>query len=144
VSLVVIDASVGLKWFIPEVHSTEARRWRDPSHELHTLTVFFDIEIANALWKKIQRAELSTADAAQILTQLPSLPVARHAEVALLSSALSLAAQIQRTVYDSLYLALAIELDGRMVTADQRLYNSVSATPLANRIVWVADFAKAT
>jgi predicted nucleic acid-binding protein len=42
-----------------------------------------------------------------------------------------------------LYLALAIELDGRMVTADQRLYNSVSATPLANRIVWVADFAKA-
>ena len=85
-SLIVVDASVGLKWFIPEVHSAEARQWRDPSHELHTLTVFFDIEIANALWKKIQRAELSMSDAAQILAQLPSLPTARHAEAALLTA----------------------------------------------------------
>ena len=48
-SLIVVDASVGLKWFVPETHSAEARHWRHPPNELHTLAVFFDIEIANAL-----------------------------------------------------------------------------------------------
>ena len=28
-SVVVIDASVGVKWFVPEVHSAEARQWRN-------------------------------------------------------------------------------------------------------------------
>jgi predicted nucleic acid-binding protein len=140
VSLIVVDASVALKWFIPEVHSADARQWRNSLHELHTLAIFFDIEVANTLWKKIQRSELSGADAAQILALLPVLPLARYPEGPLLPSALIIASQLQRTVYDSLYLALAVELDGRMVTADQRLYNSVSATSLANRIVWVADF----
>jgi predicted nucleic acid-binding protein len=141
VSAIVVDASVGLKWFVPEVHSVEARRWRSTSSDLHTLAVFFDIEIANALWKKIGRAELSPDDAAAVLRKLPSAPLQRHSEAVLVQPALDLARQIQRTVYDSLYVALAVQLGGRMVTADQRLYNRVSATPLANYVVWVADIA---
>jgi predicted nucleic acid-binding protein len=140
VSAIIIDASVGLKWFIPEVHSAEARQWRNSPNDLHTLAIFFEIQIANALWKKIQRAELSPADAAQILSQLPSLPVNRHTEAPILTAALELAQQVQRTVYDSLYLALAIALNGRMVTADQRLYASVSTGALSKHVVWVADF----
>jgi predicted nucleic acid-binding protein len=141
VTAIIVDASIGVKWFIPEVHSAEARQWRSQSNELHTLAIFFDIEITNTLWKKIQRAEISPPVASQILGQLASLPLARHPEATLLSAALDLAQQTQRTVYDSLYLALAVQLGGRMVTADQRLYNSVSATSLASHIVWVADVA---
>lgn len=137
---IVIDASVGLKWYVPEQHSAEAHQWRNAGHELHTLATFFDIEIANALWKKVLRTELSVTDAEQIVGQLPALPVNRHAETPLVGPALTIAHQIQRTCYDSLYLALAIQRGGRMVTADQRLYNSVSATPFAKHICWVADF----
>jgi predicted nucleic acid-binding protein len=140
VSAIVVDASVGLKWFLPEIHWVEARQWRDSPNELHTLAVFFDIEIANALWKKVQRGEISSVDAAQITSQLPALPAIRHAENVLVPRALDLAQHIQRTVYDSLYLALSIQLGGRMVTADQRLYNSISATSFAKNIAWVADF----
>jgi predicted nucleic acid-binding protein len=139
VSAIIVDASVALKWFVPEVYSVEARRWRARSSDLQTLAVFFDIEIANILWKRIQRAELVPADATQILAQLPLLPLTRHSEVALLAAAFDLATQIQRTVYDCLYLALAVQLDGQMVTADQRLYNSVAATPLSRHVAWVAD-----
>jgi predicted nucleic acid-binding protein len=139
VSAIVVDASVALKWFVPEVLSAEARQWREPRHELHTLAVFFDIEIGNVLWKKLQRGELPPSDAALILGQLPSLPVQRHGEAQLLRTAFDLAVQIQRTVYDALYLALAIQLGGRMATADQRLYNSVMTTPYAGKIAWVAD-----
>jgi predicted nucleic acid-binding protein len=139
VSAIVVDASVGVKWFVPEVYSAEARQWRSPANELHTLTVFFDIEIANIAWKKVQRAEITRLEADLILAQLPVLPLSRHAESPLLSVAFDLAAQTQRTVYDSLYLALAVQLGARMVTADQRLYNSLAGTSLSTHVDWVGN-----
>jgi hypothetical protein len=36
-----------------------------------------------------------------------------------------------RTVYDSVYLALAIRLETRMITADDRLVTAMAAFPLA-------------
>jgi predicted nucleic acid-binding protein len=90
VSAIVVDASVGLKWFVPEVHAAE-------------------------------------------------LPLTRHPEPPLLTSAFDLADRTQRTVYDCLYLALAVQLNGRMVTADQRLYNSLAQSPWAGFVVWVGD-----
>lgn len=138
-SAVVVDASVGVKWFLPEVHSAEARQWRNGAVELHTLAFFFDLEIANILWKKVWRAEITRADADLILAQLPPLPITRYSEAPLLPSAFDLADRAQRTVYDCLYLALAIHLGGRMLTADQRLYNSLTGTPWAPHLCWVGD-----
>ena len=57
----------------------------------------------------------------------------------LLASAFDLADKTQRTVYDCVYLALAVRLNGRMVTADQRLYNGLKGTAWAAYICWVAD-----
>src|SRR4051812_47187531 len=128
-NVAVVDASVGVKWFVPEVHSAEARQWRNGPDELHTLALFFDLEIANVLWKKVQRAEITRADGDLILAQLPLSPVTRHPEAPLLASAFDLADRTRRTVYDCLYLALAVHLSGRMVTADQRLCNSLAGTP---------------
>lgn len=141
-SVIVVDASVGVKWFVPEVHAAEARQWRSGPHELHTVAFFFDLEIANILWKKVRRTEITRAEADLILVQLPGLPVTRHPEAPLLASAFDLADQTQRTVYDCLYLALAVQLGGRMVTADQRLFNSLAGTPWATSICWVADLPK--
>jgi predicted nucleic acid-binding protein len=53
-NLFVVDASVGLKWFIPEVHQADAQRLQSPVCSLHVPTLF-DVEICNVLWKKIQR-----------------------------------------------------------------------------------------
>jgi predicted nucleic acid-binding protein len=138
-SVIVVDASVGVKWFLPEIQAPEARQWRNGPDELHAPAFFFDLEIANILWKKVRRAELSRADADLILAQLPALPLMRHSEGPLLISAFDLADRTQRTVYDCLYLALAVQLVGRMVTADQRLYNSLAATPWAGFMCWVGD-----
>jgi predicted nucleic acid-binding protein len=138
-SAAVVDASVGVKWFVPEVHAAEARQWRNGPDELHAPAFFFDLEIANILWKKVRRAEVTRADADLILAQIPALPLTRHAEAPLLASAFDLAARTQRTVYDCLYLALAVQLGGRLVTADQRLYNSLMGTSWAPYVCWVAD-----
>ncbi len=140
-SVIVVEASVGIKWFVPEVHSVEARQWRNSPDELHVPAFFFDLEIANILWKKVHRAEIMRADADTILGQVPTLPLIRHPEAPLLTSAFDLANRTQRTVYDCVYLALAVQLGGRMVTAGQRLINSLTGMPWASHIRWVGDLS---
>ena len=135
-SVVVVDASVGIKWFMPEVLSSEALALRNAGHELHVPN-FFDVEIANIVWKKFRRGELNRTDAADIVNQLVFLPLTRHAESPLLASALDLAMQSQRTVYDCLYLALAKQLGGVMMTTDEKLVNALAATPWAPLVAWL-------
>lgn len=115
------------------------RLWRAGAYALHVPEFFFELEIANILWKKLRRAEISRSDAGVILTQIRVLPLSRHAESPLLTAAFDLAERTQRTVYDCLYLALAMQTSGHMVTADQRLFNAVSTTPYAPFICWVGN-----
>ncbi|MGI8982484.1 MAG: type II toxin-antitoxin system VapC family toxin [Pirellulaceae bacterium] len=129
-SLFVVDASVAIKWFVPEILSPEAMAFRKSGHDFHAPN-FFDVEITNIAWKKLQRGELTRQDADDIVQQLAILPVARHSETQLLAPALDLADKTQRTVYDCLYLALAQQIGGVMITADQKLANALAATPLA-------------
>lgn len=135
-SIFVVDASVGLKWFVPEIHQAHAQRLQDPGLTLHVPTLF-DVEIGNILWKKVRRGELTRAEADAILAQALLLPLTRHPEAPLLTSAFDLADRTGRTVYDSLYLALALQVGGQFVTADQRLYNALAATELAAHLCWI-------
>jgi predicted nucleic acid-binding protein len=42
-----------------------------------------------------------------------------------------------RSVYDSVYLALTIALERRLVTADERFANALASGPLAAHVLWV-------
>lgn len=137
-TLFVVDASVALKWFVSEVHEADAQRVQNPAYQLHVPTLF-DVEIGNILWKKIRRGELTRAEADAVLAKLPLLPLTRHEEAPLLVAAFDLADQTLRTVYDCLYLALAVKIGAQVVTADQRLYNSLAATKWSALLCWVGD-----
>jgi predicted nucleic acid-binding protein len=56
--LLVVDASVGVKWFVPEVHSDAAQRLQDQAYQLN-VPAFFDLEVANIIWKKLLKGELT-------------------------------------------------------------------------------------
>ena len=71
------------------------------------------------------------------------LPVTRCPDSPLLAAAFDLAERTDRTVYDCVYLALAVQLGGRMVTADQRLHNTPAGTPWASHVCWVGDLPAA-
>ena len=137
-SLYVVDVSVGVKWMLPEPYSMEAQRLQDPAHQLHS-PAFFTVELANILWKKIRQSLLTRAQANLMLGQVSALPLTFHDDKGLLISAFNLADQTRRTVYDCLYLALAIHLGGQMVTADEKLVNALSGTPWAGSALWVAN-----
>ena len=54
----------------------------------------------------------------------------------------ALATGIDQTVYDAMYLALAVRLETRMITADERLASALAAIPLtATHIQTVQTFS---
>jgi predicted nucleic acid-binding protein len=137
-SVYVVDASVAVKWFLPESGAADALRLQDPQHTLHAPT-FLDVEVSNVFWKRIRRGDMQRTDADDALKSLFALPVIRHSGAQLLIAAFDLACRLDRTVYDALYLALAIQLNAQMATTDERLVNSLAGTPFAAYIVRLQD-----
>lgn len=138
-SLYVVDSSVAIKWYVPEILMAEALRVRDGRIPLHCPD-FLDVELAAILWKKIRRGDLPRNVAESVVTDFTNLlTITRHATLPLVPAAFDLADRSDRTVYDCLYLALAIELGGIMVTADERLVNALNGTPWDGSIVYLRD-----
>jgi predicted nucleic acid-binding protein len=136
---VVVDASVAVKWFVPEIHSEEALRLLDAGFRRH-VPVLLHTEVGQTIWKKVyQRKEIVPADGRSILRGLMVTPLEVHAVAPLLEPAFDIALATGRTVYDSTYLALAVALGCKLVTADRKLYNALRASAFAADVTWVAD-----
>ncbi len=134
----VVDASVAVKWFMLETHDTPALRLLEGPHELLVPDLLFT-EVANALWKRVRRAETTMRAAVATLATLDAVRFQVHPSRPLLPLALELAAGFGRTVYDSVYLAVAMIRHCPLVTADRRLYDALAAGALRSHLLWVAD-----
>ena len=134
----VLDASVVMKWFVPEVHGGAALRFLDETHELHAPDLFH-LEATNTLWKKRRRGEISTEEGRKILDALATAPIQVHASAPLAASAYEVAVGTGRSVYDACYVALAAQLRCPMVTADRTLVIALASGPLARHVLWVED-----
>lgn len=134
----VVDASVAIKWFIPERLSEAAGRLHQAKHNL-SVPAFFWLEIGNVLAKKIRRGELTGEEGDFVLKELRRLPLQRHADERLFRPAYALALQTQRSLYDCLYLALAEVIDGLMVTADRKFYAALMTGEQGRRVLWVEE-----
>jgi predicted nucleic acid-binding protein len=136
---VVVDASVAVKWFVPENHSAEALRFLNARFRRH-VPVLLHSEFGQTIWKKVyQRKEIEAADGRSILRGLIVMALEVHAVTPLLEPAFDIALSTGRTVYDSIYLALATALDCKVVTADQKFYNALKGGPFNDHVFWVAD-----
>ena len=135
----VVDASVAIKWYLPEPHDDCAARLRREGTDLDTPELLY-AEIGNALWKRVRRGELTTEEAGRIVEAVSRQPLEVHPCRMLSGAALQIACSTGLTVYDSLYLATALLTDGRLVTADRRLFEAGRRkAPLRHRVLWVED-----
>ena len=87
----------------------------------------FWAELANVLWKAVRRGRCSKAAAETGLASLVERKLSTVPSPTLLEAAFRIAMAFDRTVYDSLYVALAVHSKTQLITADERLANSLAA-----------------
>lgn len=134
---VVVDASVVVKWFIPEPDSDAAYVLLQAikSGELVALAPELVLsEVANALWKRVGREELTVRDASEIIQSLVESPLHIEPTAPLVETALAIALETGCTVYDALYIALAEQTNGSVATSDRKLMRRMARTAYAARL----------
>ncbi len=130
---VVLDASVAVKWCLPSVREELAAEAEEllascRRDEIRFLVPdLFWVELANALWKAVRRAEISGGNASAAISFVRDLGIATIPSIDLVPEALNLAVTYGRTVYDSLYVVLAMQSKIELITADESLANALAA-----------------
>ncbi len=138
-SRIVVDASVAVKWYLPEPNSADADRLLNGGFQLLAPDLLIP-EVGNILWKRVMRSEITVQKAQTILRALESLPISLRPASVLSGNAMTVACGLKRSFYDSLYLALALMEDCRLVTADGKLFDAVKdAAPIRKHILWIED-----
>ena len=131
----VVDVSVVANWYLSEPDSATAAGFLSPQFRL-LAPELLAVELGNILWKKARAGDMDLTDAHAVLRQFRSArPVELRPSLPLLTNALDIAARLGRTVYDSLYVALAVARGCQLVTADERLVNALGGTPLAASVI---------
>lgn len=143
-SLYVVDANVVTKWLVPEVLEGEADRlfeWiLSQDAELHAPDLL-QLEVGQVLWKKWRAKELVPSEVRAAMAELAALPLQFHGARRFLSETVAIACELERTVYDSTYLALADLLDCDFITADERLLNAVRQTEWSGSVRWLGEWS---
>ena len=116
----VIDASVAVKWILPEPGSNEAAALRAPGAELIAPSLVV-AELGSALWKKHLRSEIARRDVVSALRLAVSQFTGMVPAESLAESALEFALNVRHPVYDCFYIALAAREKAPLVTADENM-----------------------
>lgn len=132
-SLVVVDASVAVKWFLPGIEEPLAEQAAalldsyDRNQTRFVVPDLFYVEIASAIWKAVRVGRVSRESGDLSLVLLTGQEFTTVPSLKLLDRAFQIAADYGRTVYDSLYVALAVQTKSQLITADEGLANALAA-----------------
>lgn len=142
--LVVVDASLAVKWLISEIHSDKAyalaRSWASQGKQ-PVAPYLMPVEVANALHRRVVRKEVTVEVATRLLESLLASGIELRETSRLHSRALELADQLrQEAAYDARYLALAEVLGCEFWTADERFYRAVGDQ--YGPVRWIGNFAQ--
>jgi predicted nucleic acid-binding protein len=130
---VVVDASVAAKWFLP---SNNEPLVDEAFHLLRRYTVgelrilvpdLFWAELGNVLWKSARLGRCTESAARAALASLRDRNLTTVSSLMLIETAFDIATTFGRTVYDGLYVALAVASRAQMITADEKLANALAA-----------------
>ena len=134
----VVDASVAAKWFNDEIFSEKAHILLSGRYLLGAPD-FFLLEMDNVFCKWTRRKIMTQEEALEHRTAIRKIPVNFYSYINLQDSAYLLAISSGCGIYDCLYIALAIILETRMVTADRRLYDALAGGPFGKYLLWIGN-----
>ena len=135
----VIDASIAVKWVVPEALSDEADRVRDHPHDILAPDLLL-VEVANALWRKTLAREISGGEAKAAFDLVRASGVDLRPTPPLIPGAMELARRLGHPVYDCVYLTLAEREHATFVTADERLLRRLSGRRIGATVADLRTF----
>lgn len=128
----VVDASVAVKWLIPEERRAEARSFLLEADVLLAPGLIVT-EVATGLSRKARVGQISNAAARRALREWLSVIASGTLELAepeeLLEEALEVSLALNHPFPDCLYVALAKRTGAALVTADQQLAKKAIGWP---------------
>lgn len=136
---VVVDANVALKWFVAQDDSDAADEVQ--SANLLLAPSMIVSEVTATLWRYVDRSQLTADAAREAVSVLPKFFSELVNDQALARRALDVALEVGYPPYDFFYLALAIDRDATVVTADKRLVNRLAATRYSGRVTLLSDWS---
>ncbi len=123
----VLDCSVAAKWVLPEPGRPSALRLLDRHVAGEISLIAPDLllmEVASLLSKRHRRQQISAVQAREAFRLMREFAPDLLETQPRLGRALDLSLRYQMSLWDCVYLALAIERDCRFLTADQRLFRA--------------------
>lgn len=140
----VVDASIGLKWVLPEPGAEAAIRLIGDLRAAGTAVYvpdLFWLETANALWRLSRGAEapLSAEEAVESFEVLRETSLRTEPAGPLAARALEIAMAADVTTYDAAYIALAELLRAWLWTADAALLRKLAGTEWGARAALIGD-----
>ena len=129
-STLVLDASVAAKWMLPSEETLQedaASLLRDYAHGKLQFIVpdIFWAEIGNVVWKSVRQGRWATGSAETAIRAMMDRQFPTVSSHQLLPQAFEIALHFERSVYDALYVALAVSRKLVFITADERLVNAL-------------------
>ena len=134
----VVDASVVAAAFFQEDHAEAARALLAGGRVLHAPDLLV-AEVANVIWKRHARKEIDEAEARALLADCLRLPLRLAPSSDLIEPALQVALRTRRTVYDCLYLTLAVRTKAVLVSGDKRFVNALTGSPFEKHVAWLGS-----
>ncbi|MCX5845423.1 MAG: type II toxin-antitoxin system VapC family toxin [Deltaproteobacteria bacterium] len=136
----VIDASVVIKVYIPEILSDKSEevmsRVADGELMLWAPDLLYP-ETGNILWRKQRLHELTPAEVEEIVDAITYLPIRIEQSRPVMPLAVSIAMHSGITVYDAMYVAVARIYETRMITADRKLVDALEKTEFKQYVQWL-------
>ena len=136
--MIVVDASVAVKWLLPEPGDAAAQELL-ASEERLVAPALIRTEVAAALARRARFREIEPRDAEAAmglwLQTLRDSVISLVADEADLVNALGLAVELSHPFEDCLYLALAERLGAPLVTADKKFVIKARASRALVRVL---------
>ncbi len=136
----VVDASVALKWFLPDEPLAAAALAvvRDGSALIAPDMLI--AEVCNGAWRSARLGRIDQSQVNEIAEILPHFFDALVGAAMLAPRAVAIAGELDHPVYDCLYVTLAEARQAEFVTADGRLVEKLRRTRWETSVLHLADY----
>lgn len=116
----IVDASIAVKWLLQEEGSEQARM-AVQGHDL-AAPAFLRLEVFHVMWRRSRRGEATNSQLRETLPALHKIIGSFVSDEPLIPKAAEIAIAHTLAIYDCLYLALTLQNEAALITADQKQF----------------------